>query len=351
MKSRFRIRDATFTVKKEYVKKEGDAHADRTDYPTCEESSSMKPLYEALSWRKLLVSGDSSTGSLQLSIGEVGNYGPAAFLCAGVHGDEGPWGALALRRVLSLPMKRLTGRLRVVFAANPLAAQADARNAPLDVLDLNRSFPGLKEGSHTERLAAALAPLIAESNVVVDLHGGGSWCVNAFVFRFAGSEDLAELVEAPFVVDVPEKEGTLTQYARAHGAKVVAIEMGGRSRDELVWSGRIASSVARILSRTGVLEPDPEDVAPPAARPVGPSTVLRPPRGGVFVPTLREDAVGTIVDGGTELGQVLNMGTLEPVHTFLAPFTSTALLLLRPHVGVLEGGAMTYVVAEPTGKA
>ena len=238
-------------------------------------------------------------------------------------------------------MKRLTGRLRVVFAANPLAAQADARNAPLDVLDLNRSFPGSGQGSHTERVAAALAPFIAESDVVIDLHGGGSWCVNAFVFRFLGSEALAELVEAPFVVDGPEKVGTLTQYARAHGAKVVAIEMGGRSRDELVWSARIASSVARILSRTGVLEPAPEDLTPPPARPVGPSTVLRPPRGGVFVPTLREDAIGTVVDGGTELGQVLDMHTLEPVHTFTAPFTRTALLLLRPHVGVLEGGAMT----------
>ena len=311
----------------------------------------VSTLYEGLSWQRLPVPGDSSTGNLDLAVGEVGDAGPTAFLCAGVHGDEGPWGALALRRVLTLPAGYLRGRLRVVFAANPLAAQADARNAPLDVLDLNRSFPGSEEGSHTERLAAALAPLIKESDVVVDLHGGGSWCVNAFVFRFAGSEALAKLVEAPFIVDVPEKAGTLTQYARAHGAKVVALEMGGRSRDELIWSARIASSVARILSRTGVLEPDPEDVAPPAARPVGPSTVLRPPRGGVFVPTLREDAVGTIVDGGTELGQVLDMGTLEPVHIFTAPFTRTALLLLRPHIGVIEGGAMTYVVAEPTDEA
>ena len=285
-----------------------------------------------------------------MTVGEVGDAGPTAFLCAGVHGDEGPWGALALRRALTLPAEHLRGRLRVVFAANPLAAGADARNAPLDALDLNRSFPGSDEGSHTERLAAALAPIIGESDVVIDLHGGGSWCVNAFVFRFTGSETLAELVEAPFIVDVPEKAGTLTQVARAHGAKVVAIEMGGRSRDELVWGARIASSVTRVLRHTGVLAPS-EDAAPPPALPVGPSAVLRPPRGGVFVPTLREDAVGAVVDGGTELGRVLDMGTLEPVHTFTAPFTRTALLLLRPHIGVMEGGAMAYVVAEPVGEA
>jgi hypothetical protein len=33
--------------------------------------------------------------------------------------------------------------------------------------------------------------------------------------------------------------------------------------------------------------------------------------------------------------------------TFIAPFSETALLLARPHIGVIEGGAMTYVVAEP----
>lgn len=311
----------------------------------------MSTLYEKVSWQRLTVASESSTGHLELSVGEVGDTGPTAFLCAGVHGDEGPWGALALRRVLNWPAERLTGRLRVIFAANPLAAQADARNAPLDVLDLNRSFPGSNQGSHTEQLAAVLAPFIAESDVVIDLHGGGSWCVNAFVFRFAGSEALAELVEAPFVVDVPEKVGTLTQYAHSHGAKAVAIEMGGRSRDELKWSARIASSVTRILSHMNILELSPEDAAPFPALPVGPSTVLRPPRGGVFVPTLREDTIGTIVEGGTELGQVLGMHTLEPFHTFTAPFPRTALLLLRPHVGVIEGGAMTYVVAEPTGEA
>ena len=309
----------------------------------------MTSLYEALSWRRLSVPADSATGTVDISVGECGDTGPAAFLCAGVHGDEGPWGALALREVLALPQSRLTGRLRVVLAANPLAAQADARNAPLDVLDLNRSFPGSSQGSHTECLAAALAPLIAESDVVIDLHGGGSWCVNAFVFRFKGSEALAELVDAPFIVDVPEKEGTLTQYARSHGAQVVAVEMGGRSRDELLWKNRIASSVARVLGHTGVLEPDPDDQPPPKAHPVGPSTVLRPESGGVFVPTLREDAVGTVVEKGTELGHLLNMNTLKPLQTFTAPFPETALLLLRPHVGVTEGGAMAYVVAEPTG--
>ena len=51
---------------------------------------------------------------------------------------------------------------------------------------------------------------------------------------------------------------------------------------------------------------------------------------------------------GTELGVLRDLWTMEPVETFTAPCPQTALLLLRPHVTVLEGGAMTFVVGRPT---
>lgn len=322
-----------------------DATSGRRRHP-----DSGAALFDRLRWRQLDVAGEAAHGRSSVMVGEAGSEGPLALLTAGVHGDEGPWGALALQHALALPAERLRGRLRVVLAANPLAAQADARNAPLDALDLNRAFPGNPDGSHTERLADALAPLVREADLAVDLHGGGSWCVNSFVFRFAGSEELAALAGAPFVVDAPDKAGTLTQYARAHGARAVALEMGGRSGHELDWAGRIAAGVQRVLAHEGVLEPTGAE--PPAAPlPVGPTAVLRPPAGGIFVPALREDAIGTVVPGGTELGRVVEMHTLAPVHTFVAPYPRTALLLLRPHVGVLEGGAMTYVVAQPEEEA
>lgn len=301
-------------------------------------------LYDQLVWHTYPVPSHAASGEVSLRVGEVGEGGDLATLVAGVHGDEGPWGALALRELLTRPRATLRGRLRVVLAANPLALEADARTAPLDHLDLNRTFPGDAAGSHTEVLAARLSEVLDGSTLVADLHGGGSWCVNAFVFSFPGDEALAAAVGAPFILSVPEKPGTLTQHARSRGARVVALEMGGRSRGELGWRDRIADGLARVLHHAGFLA-EGAGSAPPSL-PVGASEVLRPGVGGLFVPTLREDAVGTIVPGGTELGRLLHPHTLAPIETFVAPFPRTALLLLRPHVGVLEGGAMTYVVAE-----
>ncbi len=306
-----------------------------------------KTLYEQLRWRKRRLPSHTANGTTPLFIGEVGETGDRVTLVAGVHGDEGPWGALALRQLLQQPVATLTGRLRVVLVANPLALEADARNAPLDHLDLNRSFPGDMSGSHTEVLAATLSTELGDSALVIDLHGGGSWCVNAFAFRFEGSEALTAELGAPFVVDAPEKVGTLTQYAKAQGAQVLAVEMGGRSRGEVGWQNRIADGLLRVLARVGILEPQEAPEPAPKSIPVGSTDVLRPKVGGLFVPTLREEAVGTVVAQGIELGRLLHPHTLAPLETFTAPYSQTALLLLRPHTCVLEGGAMTYVIAEP----
>jgi hypothetical protein len=308
-----------------------------------------KTLNDRLNWQRYSIGAGAANGAISLAVGEVrGGDGPTALITAGIHGDEGPWGGWAVHKLLSqTPVSDLLGTLRIVPAANPLAMEADARNAPLDTLDLNRVFPGDKTGSHTERLAAALVEhTLPGLNVVIDLHGGGSWCINAFVFEFTGSEDLARAFPAPFIVSGPDRAVTLTGYARTQGIRAAAVEMGGRSQNEAQWAERIAAGLRRALGIAGVLTPVTEP-APAAPIPVGPTVVLRPERGGVFIPELRADAVGTVLPKDTVLGRVVDPATYQVLETFRAPFEPTALLLMRPAVARVEGGAMMYVVAEP----
>ena len=56
------------------------------------------------------------------------------------------------------------------------------RQTELDLLDLNNSFPGDRNGTHTQRLARLLAEKVLDgSDVVLDVHGGGSWNINCFI--------------------------------------------------------------------------------------------------------------------------------------------------------------------------
>ncbi|HVO43552.1 MAG TPA: M14 family metallopeptidase, partial [Aggregatilineales bacterium] len=117
----------------------------------------MTTLGESITWQRVAVGAGAAVRQVELAIGTIGTGRPSALITAGVHGDEGPWGAWAIHKLLaSVSIGDLLGSLRVVPVANPLAMDADARNAPLDVLDLNRVFPGDPNGSHTERVAATL---------------------------------------------------------------------------------------------------------------------------------------------------------------------------------------------------
>ena len=308
----------------------------------------MVSLQTAINWNRFSVPSGAANSQVQLCIGEVGSGTPVALVTAGVHGDEGPWGAWAIRKLLEqTSIDELVGTLRIVPNSNPLAMEADARNAPLDVLDLNRVFPGDAKGSHTERLAAVLVEqAVTGTDVVIDLHGGGSWCVNSFAFMMEGGEALSRAFNPPFLVTAPDRTVTLTGYARSQGAIVAAVEMGGKSEVEELWAERLATGLRRALGIAGVLTPVPLPDKYDSIL-LGSSEVLRPVRGGMFVPRLRAVDVGTIVPGATVLGELLDTSTLDVIETFTAPYEQTAMMLLRPHVTRIEGGAMTYVVGEP----
>lgn len=310
----------------------------------------MKTIYESLVWHEVRATAHAAAQYIPLTYGEAGSGGTRVTLIAGTHGDEGPWSALAIKMLCEHPLARLRGRLRVIFTANALAAEVERRNSWIDSpnpIDLDGVFPGDKDGSHTNRLAGVIAPLIADSDVVIDLHGGGTWCVNAFVKRFEGSEQLAEDLGAPFISNAPNKPGGLTTYARSLGIKVANVEVGGRSSKEMYWVDRNAKGLERALFNLEVLALDAPPSPAAKAIDVGATEAMRSRVGGIFVPTLREDAVGTIVPIDTEMGKILDLHTLAELQVFTAPHEQTAMMLLRPQICTVEGSALVYVVAKP----
>ncbi len=310
----------------------------------------MTTIYDSLKWNEVRITAHAAAQYIPLKYGEAGTSGTRATLIAGTHGDEGPWSALAIKMFCQRPVAQLKGRLRVICTANALAAEVERRNSWIDSpnpIDLDSVFPGKKEGSHTDRLAAAIAPLIADNNVVIDLHGGGTWCINAFVKRFEGSEQLAADLGAPFISNAPNKAGGLTTYARSLGIKVVNVEVGGRSGKEMYWTERNVKGLERALHTLGVIALDRPPAPAEKATEVSATEPMRAKVGGIFVPTLREDAVGTIVKAGTEMGKILDLHTLAELQVFTAPYERTAMMLMRPQICTIEGSALVYVVAKP----
>ncbi|MGD0804708.1 MAG: M14 family metallopeptidase [Candidatus Bathyarchaeia archaeon] len=302
-------------------------------------------LIDLVKWSRLRLNHGPSS-SITISIGNVGKKRPRALIIAGTHGDEQPWGALAIRMLLKkIELSDLYGSIRIIPNANPYAMEENSRVSHLDNLDLNRVFPGDENGSYSEKIAAIIVKEgLKDVDVVIDLHGGGSWCVNSFAFRFPGSESLTEAMCAPFTVDGVERNKTLTGYAKTRGMQILGVEMGGRCDEEEQWAEKISTGLLRVLSISGILKKVNME-KPHNSILVGPTKVLRPLNGGVFIPKIKSKHVGEILEKGTKLGSVCDPVSLNEIESFTAPFDKTAILLLRPTMTTIESGAMTYVVA------
>ncbi|MDC8005868.1 M14 family metallopeptidase [Aureisphaera galaxeae] len=100
--------------------------------------------------------------------------GPVLGITAGVHGYEYPPILAAQQLNQEIDPKQLSGTILLVQVANvPAFLNRSPYLNPLDGKNLNRSFPGSKDGTITDRLAYLITnEVISKSDFFVDMHAG-----------------------------------------------------------------------------------------------------------------------------------------------------------------------------------
>lgn len=112
--------------------------------------------------------------SIPVSIIKGKNTGPVFTIVSGVHGFEYPPIIAAQELIQEIDPTLLSGTIVIVPMANPNSfySRTPFLN-PKDKLNLNRTFPGNKNGSITERIADYITTtIIASTEVFLDIHGG-----------------------------------------------------------------------------------------------------------------------------------------------------------------------------------
>jgi predicted deacylase len=94
--------------------------------------------------------------------------GPTIFINGGIHGDEVA-GFSTAEELLSYKLKK--GKLIILPRANKVACEINKRTADF-MEDLNRQFPGKKDGNDTEKIAFEITEFIKEMKpqILLDLH-------------------------------------------------------------------------------------------------------------------------------------------------------------------------------------
>ncbi|HEX5171256.1 MAG TPA: succinylglutamate desuccinylase/aspartoacylase family protein [Cyclobacteriaceae bacterium] len=158
--------------------------------------------------------------------------GPVLALTAGMHGDEIN-GMEIVRRILDTGLNRpKRGTVVCMPIVNIYGFLNFSRDVP-DGKDINRSFPGHKNGSLASRVAFHLMhDVIPFVDFGVDFHTGGAMRTNypqvRAVLRDDKNMELATAFAPPFTLDMPFRPNSLRKEAAKHGKNIIVYE-GGES--------------------------------------------------------------------------------------------------------------------------
>jgi predicted deacylase len=207
--------------------------------------------------------------------------GPVLAVVSGVHAYEYPPILASYRLKDAIDPKTLKGTILMVHIANlPSFKRRTIYFGPDDWKNLNRVFPGDREGTMSQRIAAVLTEeVIKRADVLLDMHCGDGnealipysyWMISGNKKLDAKSRDLALAFGLPYLI-IDETRGRdpkdskyLGNTAILQGKPAVTTEAGylGRSDEE-----SIARNVAGVWNVLRHLEMVPGDPAP-AADPV-----------------------------------------------------------------------------------
>ncbi len=272
--------------------------------------------------------------------------GPRICLLAGVHGCEYSSIAALVQFMRTLDVSAVAGSILAVPVVSPTSFAARSPFVvPEDGRNLNRSFPGVPNGSFTEVLAHhVFSEFVIGSDVLIDLHGGDM--VEALE-PFALYDDspvgehaqrLARAYGLPFVVrDTTDAlAGTTSAAAAAAGIPGVVAEAGGCGLLEAPEVQRHVRGLRNSLRAAGALDGEP-DPPPAGQRLVERFLWLRTPTAGWWQAAV---SVGDTVAAGDRLGAVLD-GFGDAVATVTAPEAGVVLFLTTspamPADGLLAG--------------
>ncbi len=160
--------------------------------------------------------------------------GPVLLLNAGIHGNELN-GVEIVRELLGKKYtKPKKGMVISIPTLNVFGFLNQAREFP-DGKDLNRSFPGSKNGSLASIFAFHMMnEIVPHIDYCIDFHTGGAQRFNTSQIRISKNDsellELAKVFNPRFIVYTGERDKSFRQAAADKGKKVLLFE-GGKSLD------------------------------------------------------------------------------------------------------------------------
>ncbi|MGN1148388.1 MAG: M14 family metallopeptidase [Lachnospiraceae bacterium] len=250
----------------------------------------------------------------------------------GIHGDEleGQYVCFELIRRIQAEKEKLTGIVDIYPAMNPLGIDSITRGIPAFDLDMNRLFPGNKDGDMTEYLASQIVEDVAGSDVCIDIHASNIFLTEIPQIRINELHKdklipLAEKTNVDFIWVHGAStvlESTFAHSLNSRNVPTLVVEMGVGMRITKSYCDQLTDGIMNLMHEMGIwqgetvkprkpiISENPEDVS-----------YLNASTAGIFVPNVKHweklkkgDHIGSIID--PLRGEVLDR-ILSPVDGIL----------------------------------
>ena len=270
----------------------------------------------------------------------------------GTHGDEleGQYLAYIVGSYLDEHIDCLDGIVDIYPALNPMGIDSITRGVPMFDLDMNRVFPGSKDGTMIEMICSMIVDDIVGSDVCIDVHSSNIFLQEIPQIRMSVPTAPALLpyakmmnVDFIWVHDAATVlESTLAHTLNTRGTKTLVVEMGVGMRITKEYCKQLFDGIFNLLKELGMWSGETTPVREPIVsegREVG---FVNSDAAGIFVPCV---SFGEAVEKGNHIGDVvdpLSSKTVEKVDAVCDGMIFT----LREYP-VVYGGSLLARILQP----
>ena len=236
---------------------------------------------------------ESGWGALHLPIVCIRNGdGPTVVFTGGNHGDEYEGPIALLKLVRTLEARQISGRVIAIPALNFPAVMNGTRVSPIDGVNMNRAFPGRRDGSVSQMIAHFVQHrLLPACDALFDIHSGGKTMMfspfacyhrlpdEALTRR---ARDAVAAMAAPISLELVEldADGMLDTAVENMGKLFVGTELGGGGTTTPATIAIAETAIRNLLAHLGVIDEKPLSRE---ARGLPPGREMHMPEPGCFL--------------------------------------------------------------------
>ncbi len=303
---------------------------------------------------------DSGWGALRLPVVSIRNgNGPVIVFTGGNHGDEyeGPIALMKLARALDA--SEINGQVIIIPALNYPAVLAGDRVSPIDGVNMNRAFPGRRDGSVSSMIAHFVHhKILPLADAVLEIHSGGKTMMFspfACYHQIPDTEVMEKAKQAMLAFAAPislelvelDAEGMIDTAVEDMGKIFIGCELGGGGTTTTDTVAIADTGVRNLLAHFGIINEQPRSLE---ERGLPPTRTMNMPDDNCYI--ISDDAgiyealidLNSPVKAGDAVGQIhFPQKPERPAEVYRAARDGT--LIGRTHKALVEAGDFLALIA------